>query len=198
MRSILPTLSAAALVGVLSVANARAQSFEEGTNVLGVGVGVLGGYSIGFSGSGVSQSPAFLAFFDHGMGDLGPGQWGLGGYVGYKTISYKENYLNYYNYDYRYTFLVVGARGTWHYNEWHGNDKLDTYGGIMLAYRSISWKDETNYGQYGNLNNYTYSGSGVGFSGFLGARYKFTDKVGGFAELGYGITTLQLGVAFEL
>lgn len=175
----------------------HAQSFQEGDNVLGVGVGLLGGYSVGWSGNGVSQSPAINLHFDHGMGDLGPGVWGLGGYVGYKTIGYKSKYFNYYDYDYRYTYLVIGARGTWHYNEWHG-DKWDTYGGIMLAYRSITFKDNTDYGPYGYLNTYTYSGSGMGFSGFLGARYYFSDKVGAYGELGYGLTTLQVGLSVKL
>ena len=184
----------AAVACIPVVANAQ---FDEGDNVLGVGVGILGGYSVGWSGAGVTQSPALNVHFDHGMGDLGPGTWGLGGYVGYKTLSYTSKYI-YYNYDYSYTYLVVGARGTWHYNEWHGNNKLDTYGGIMLAYRSVSFDDKTDYGAYGNLSAYSYSGSGIGFSGFLGARYYFTDNIGAYGELGYGLTVLQVGLSVKL
>ena len=33
---------------------------------------------------------------------------------------------------------------------------------------------------------------------FLGARYFFTEKIGGFAELGYGFYNLNLGVTFKL
>ncbi|HEY0975982.1 MAG TPA: hypothetical protein VGE21_00815 [Flavobacteriales bacterium] len=190
--------TAALALGVLAFPNLSSAQFEEGDNVLGLGVGLLGGYGIGFSGSGVSQSPAIAAHFDHGMGDLGPGTWGLGGYVGYKSVGYEAAYPPFYTYDYKYTFLVVGLRGSWHYNEWHGNDKLDTYGGIMLGYRSVNFKDNTDYGQYGYLNTYSYSGSGLGFSGYLGARYYFSDKIGAFGELGYGIATLQLGVAVKL
>lgn len=189
------TMATALVLATTLVTNA--QSFSEGDNVLGAGVGLLGGYSVGWSGSGVSQSPALNLHFDHGMGELGPGTWGLGGYVGYKTIKYESNYI-YYNYDYKYTYLVVGARGTWHYNEWHGNDKLDTYGGAMLAYRSVSFTDNTDYGAYGYLNTYSYSGSGVGLSVFAGARYFFSDKIGAYGEMGYGITWLQLGLAVKL
>ena len=181
----------AATACIPMVANAQ---FDQGDNVLGVGVGLLGGYSVGWSGTGATQTPALNVHFDHGMGDLGPGTWGLGGYVGYKTIGYTSKSV-FYNIDYKYTYLVVGARGTWHYNEWHGNEKLDTYGGLMLAYRSIKYDDKTDYGAYGNLNTYTYSGSGVGFSGFVGARYYFTDMIGAYGELGYGLTWLQLGLA---
>lgn len=175
----------------------QAQSFMEGDNVLGVGLGLLGGYGVGWSGSDYSQTPAINLHFDHGMGELGPGTWGLGGYVGYKSASYKARYLTYYNYDYRYTWLVIGARGTWHYNEWHGNSQLDTYGGVMLAYRGVSYKDQTDYGNFDHLK-YSYSGSGLGFSGFLGARYYFSDMFGAYGELGYGLTVLQLGLAVKL
>ena len=183
---------AAGLFLFTSAVNAQ---FEAGDNVLGVGVGVLGGYGVGLSGA--SQSPAITAHFDHGMGDLGPGTWGLGGFVGYKTITYDDRYLNYYNYDWKYTFFVLGARGTWHYNDWHSSD-WDTYGIVMLAYRSVSFSDKTNYGAYGNLTHYTYSGSGIDLGLGIGARYWFSDKVGAYAEAGYGLTTLQLGVGFKL
>ncbi|MEO5584438.1 MAG: hypothetical protein ABIQ75_03200 [Flavobacteriales bacterium] len=179
-----------ATASIPMVTNAQ---FEKGDNVLGVGIGVLGGYNVGLSGSGVTQSPAFSLHFDHAMGELGPGTWGLGGYVGFKTTSYKYDYI-YYNYDRRYTFLVFGARGTWHYNSWH-TDKLDTYAGVLLAFKSVSVKDNTDYGAY--PNNYSYSGSGFGPGAFIGARYYFSDNIGAYAELGYGITVIQLGLTVK-
>lgn len=189
-------------LGVLLVSaslplSASAQ-FDQGDNVLGLGVGILGGYSVGWSGAGTSQSPALNLHLDHGMGELGPGTWGLGGFVGYKTISYKDNSSYYgYSYNYHYTYLVVGARATWHYNEWH-DKKWDTYGGVSLAYRHVSYKDNTNYGIYGDPNNYSYNGSGVGFGLFVGSRYYFTDKFGVYGELGYSLSLLQLGVTLKL
>lgn len=184
-------------LGLVSTAT-FAQAFEQGTNSLGASVGIGGAYSgIGFSGSGVSQTPAIGLHFDHGMGDLGAGVWGLGGFVGYKKISYSQDYLGYYKYDYSWTYLIIGARGTWHYNEWHG-DKLDTYGGLMLSYNAVTYKDNTNYGTYGNLGSYTYGGSGMGFTGFLGLKYYFNDKFGAFTELGYGVAFLQLGLTLKV
>ena len=179
---------------------AAAQSFTEGNNVLGVGVGIGGNYGVGFSGSGVSQTPAIALHFDHGMGDLGPGVWGLGGFVGYKTYKYESDNLYFsgnYRTTYRWTYLVVGARGTWHYNEWHNNDKLDTYGGLMLAYRAATFKDETNYPQ-GTLAYSAGTYSGISFTGLVGVRYYFTDAVGAYLEAGYGVSLLQLGLAVKL
>lgn len=188
------------LILTASIPMAASAQFNEGENVLGLGVGVLGGYTVGWNGSGVSQSPALNFHFDHGMGELGPGTWGLGGYVGYKTISYKENY-NYgsgnYSYNYHYSYLVIGARGTWHYNEWH-NNKWDTYGGVMLAYRGVSYTDNSDYPSGYPGNSYSYDGSGLGLSVFLGSRYYFSDKFGAYGELGYGLTALQLGVTMKL
>jgi len=40
--------------------------------------------------------------------------------------------------------------------------------------------------------------SHIDWSLFLGARYFFTEKIGGFAELGYGFYNLNLGVTFKL
>jgi hypothetical protein len=183
-----------------SVPLSASAQFDEGDNVLGVGVGIGGNYGIGFTGNGVSQSPAIALHFDHGMGDLGPGTWGLGGFVGYKSYKYSYDniyYFNNYTSSYKWTYTVIGARGTWHYNEWHGNDKLDTYGGLMLAYRAASFKDETKYpAGVSAFSEGSYSG--ITLSGLIGARYFFTDKIGAYLEAGFGVSVLQLGLAVKL
>lgn len=185
-----------ALALAASIPATAVAQFEEGDNVLGLGVGIGGGYGIGFTGTGVTQTPALGAHFDHCMGDLGSGTWGLGGAIGYKSLSYKlDDPFWAYTTDYKWTYLTIGLRGTWHYNEWHGSDKFDTYGGLMLAYRSASFKDNSNYPNNWTGVKYTWSGSGVSFSGLLGARYYFTDNIGAFAEVGFGYAVLQLGLA---
>jgi hypothetical protein len=200
MRTPILPLTALLVTVVLHVASVQAQSFEAGDNVLGVGLGIGGNYGVGFSGSGVSQTPAIALHFDHGMGDLGPGIWGLGGFLGYKSYSYSYDnfyFTNRYTSKYKWTYVVVGARGTWHYNEWHENDKLDTYGGLMLAYRAATFKDETNYPSgASSFNAGTYSG--LTLTGLLGARYFFTDKIGAYLEAGFGVSVLQLGLAVKL
>lgn len=187
-------------IATVAVSTSRAQVFQEGSNFLGAGFGIGGGYGIGFSGSGVSQTPALALHFDHGMGQLGQGVWGLGGFLGYKSISYSSDNIFFgggYTTEYRWTYVVVGARGTWHYNEWHGNPKLDTYGGVLLAYRAASFKDETNYPAGAvRFNAGTYSAIWPNL--LLGARYMFSDKVGAYGELGYGVAVLQLGLAVKL
>ena len=43
-----------------------------------------------------------------------------------------------------------------------------------------------------------YSYDSFGYNVFIGARYFFTDKIGAFAELGYGISYTTLGATFRL
>ncbi len=109
-------------------------------------------------------------------------------------------YANYYGYDNSYfslgekygikgSSILLGARGALHYQF---VDKLDTYAGLMLGYQIVS---SSEYGKY--IGNYTHSGSAVGYGLYVGARYFFTENIGAFAELGYGVAALDLGVTFK-
>lgn len=188
---------AGVMASIFLPAKAQAQ-FHEGADMLGVGVGILGGYNAGWHGAGAHQSPALNLHYDHGMGKLGPGTWGLGGYLGFKTASYRAWHHQLVHLDYRYTYLVLGVRGTWHYNEWHGDSNLDTYAGLMLAYNSVTFRNRTDYNSYTYLDNYRYSGSGLGLGAYVGARYFLSDQIGVYGELGYGLTWLQAGLAIRL
>ncbi len=178
---------------ILSFGLVKAQPFEVGTNVLGLGVGLGGHYS--YWGIGYSATPALGISYDHGIKDgVGPGVIGIGGYFGYKGMSYDYFYSNYY-YDKKWTYLIFGLRGTYHYN-FNLDDNLDLYGGLMLSYNNISYKyssnDPYNYYTGGNYPGY------VDFSLFVGGSYYFTDKIGAFMELGYGIAYWTIGLDFKL
>ena len=69
-------------------------------------------------------------------------------------------------------------------------DKADLYAGIGLGYQNVSYSD--NYGA--GFNTF---GSGIFVPIHLGGRYFFSEKVGGFAELGTGVAPLMLGVTFK-
>ena len=49
-----------------------------------------------------------------------------------------------------------------------------------------------------NVDTSWVATSGINWTIFLGGRYFFTEKIGGFAELGYGFYNLNLGVTFKL
>lgn len=106
------------------------------------------------------------------------------------SVDYARYGRNYGGYKWSYNFIYAGARGSYHLGELlQTGDKFDPYAGISLGVRIASYKDNAGYGDYYNpYNNGLYLGLHVG------GRYYFTEKVGGFAEVGYGVTALRLGV----
>jgi hypothetical protein len=147
------------------------------------------GFGIGtyLSGTGFKVSiPPIVLSGDYGVADNliagSNGSIGIGPYIAF--MSTKSDFTSY---SVKSTFYVIGARGTFHYQ--FTND-LDTYVGLMFAYKGVSHQFPA--GQ-------TYSGSSPGLlpGGFIGARYYFAPNIAAFAELGYGIAALELGVAFR-
>lgn len=147
----------------------------KGVNYLNAGIG-LG--TFGFTGTG---GLPITASFEHGFTDKISAGISLG------MVSTK--YATYWKYNY----FVIGARGSYHFNELLNvtNPKLDVYGGATLFYRGYSIK----YDGPGDPGK--SSAGGLDFAIHAGGRYYFSSNVGAFAELGYGISPLQLGVTFR-
>lgn len=168
--------AALALAGSVSLANAQ-EIFQTGTKAVNVGVG-LGGTLAG------TTIPPLSVSFDYGVKDnLINGENGsisAGGYIGYtaSSIDFGVSKL-------RTSYAILGARGAFHYQF---IPKLDTYAGIMLGYNisSSSWS--------GTVVDGVKSYGGFAYSTYAGARYFFKENIGAFAELGYGIAYLNLGV----
>ncbi len=173
-------LAALALVGSVSLANAQ-EIFHKGSTAVNVGVGIGSIYSN-------VTIPPLSASLDYGVVDNlindNNGSISVGGYVGYTATSAAYGISKY-----RTSYAILGARGAFHYQF---APKLDTYAGLMLSYNlaSSSWSGEAVPAVKAN--------SDLGITAYLGARYFFTESVGAFAELGYGISNLNLGVTFKL
>ncbi|UHG90523.1 hypothetical protein [Spirosoma oryzicola] len=112
----------------------------------------------------------------------------VGGSIDYARYGYNTG-----GYSWHYTFIYAGARGSYHLGELlnTGNDKFDPYAGVSLGFRHASYKDT--YGYVGDYYNPYSSGLYLGIH--LGARYMFSEKFGGFAEVGYGVSALRLGLS---
>ena len=173
--------------GLLS---ANAQVVAKGDKVLnlGVGLGTALYTGSGYTGTVPPISGSLEVVIKDDLFD-GKGAIGVGGYLGY--ASYKWKYSGY-DYGWKYSNVIIGPRGYLHYNLL---DKLDTYAGLMIGYNIVS---SSSYGSYAYGGNYSASAGGVIFSGFVGARYFFNDKIAGFLELGSGIAYANLGVAIKL
>jgi hypothetical protein len=162
-------------------------TFSKGDQNLNIGIGI--GDVLGGSGYSTKIPPVSVSY-EYGIKDElfdEKSSLGIGAYLGYAANKYAYSGNNY---GLDYTYFILGARGSLHYQL---VDKLDTYGGLMLGYNSVGSK---RYGEWGNIQ-YNASNSALLWSLYIGGRYYFTEKIGAFAELGYGIAYLQLGVSFK-
>lgn len=176
-------LCMAALPALAQKGGAR-PAFNKGDNTIGIfaGAGIDYGYY-----SGVNAAPAVGVLYDHGIIDnVGPGTIGIGGVVAVKTARYA-----YTNNDARWTNVFVAVRATYHLTILKNkNNKFDPYGGVMAGIRSYGFKDEN----FPNRDdNYIRPVSGL----FVGAKYNFTPAFGAFAEVGYDISFLKVGLNFN-
>ncbi len=171
------------IMGVLITTFSYAQQFQKGTTVVNAGIGL--GTALGGLGK---ARPAISLSLDRGVWPVGgPGVISLGGYLGNTGYKYSSG-----GYTAKWNYFIVGARGAYHYNGFSSVPKLDVYGGAMLGYNIV------NYSSNGNDVDISNSyGSGIGFSGFLGGRWFFTERIGAYAELGYGVSVLNAGLAIK-
>jgi len=151
------------------------QAYEKGDKLLNVGIGLNSYYSglpIGATYEvGITDVISVGGQVDYTSGDLGS-------YAGYSS---------------GYTAFYVGARGSYHFNKLLKitNKKLDVYAGLGLGYQSFKYKDSYLSGSGGY-------GSGLYLNYFIGGKYYFSNKIGGFLELGSsGLSNARVGVAFK-
>ncbi len=110
----------------------------------------------------------------------------LGAYAGYASTTEEFGGFG----KWKYTYIIVGARGAYHFQL---ADKFDTYAGVLLGYNaaSVTWDGSSAF------SGISPTAGGLAWSGFLGGRYRFSESIGAFAELGYGIAIVQAGINFK-
>lgn len=172
---------------VAAASTLQAQVFQKGTNVLSAGIGLgssLGSFSYG------SQTPAVSLQYERGIWDIGgPGVISLGGYLGSKSFKYSGS-----GYTEKWGYTLIGIRSAYHYNGLD-MDNIDVYGGAMLSFNSLHYRYKDNNGN--NVAGGGNYGSAAGITLYVGGRYFFTPNLAAFAELGYGVSYLTLGLAFK-
>lgn len=160
----------------------KAQVFEKGVSLLNVGVG----FGSPYYGSGSKMTiPPVHASFEYGVTE----KIGVGALVGYTSSVWDNSAIWGTGYKLKYSYLIVGARGAYHFVN---KEKLDAYGGLMLGYNVASSKWE--YPSGGTDPIGSYKAGGLALGAFLGGRYMFTEKIGAFAEIGYSIAWVSVGV----
>ena len=104
--------------------------------------------------------------------------------------------IDYYHYNYGYysggyNFVYAGARGSYHLGEALNvqSRDFDPYIGATLGFRYAGTG-----GSYSYYDGYGYN-SGLYVGIHLGARMMFSQNIGAFAEVGYGVSAVKLGLA---
>lgn len=166
------------------------QSIKTGDKLLSLGIGFIKQLPDGNSEK-MTIPPVPISFEYVIKDDLfeGNGALGIGGFLGY-TAAKQDSYYG----TYKTSRLIIGARGYVHYAL---VEKLDTYAGVLIGYKS----DATKYSyddEQTNSPNQKFTDGTPTLNVFAGARYFFNDKIAGMAELGWGISIVTIGVAIKL
>ncbi|MEO7177154.1 MAG: hypothetical protein ABI002_15315 [Saprospiraceae bacterium] len=169
------------MIVCLGLQQANAQNFDGHNIDLGVGIGLGSPYAYG-----TSVIPPIFAQIDFGIAD----KISVGGMVGYSTSKY-----GYTSYNWRYSYILIGARGNYHWGKHLPKlpEKLDLYAGLNLGYYIVN----VNYDGFGGtiddgVNNSIFLG------GQVGGRWFFKPNMAAFAEVGAGIAYLKIGIDFRL
>ena len=187
MKKIFALLCLIASFGCIAV-QSQAQEFKSGDNVLSLGLGL--GSSLGGGYAYSSQSPAISIQYEHGQWDVGgPGTISLGGYLGFKSFSHTNSHFTE-----KWSYTVLGFRSAYHFNMLDVKN-FDLYAGAMLSYNIVSYSFDSHEPFYDNFGG-SY-GSALGLSIYIGGRYYFSQNIGAFLELGYGISYATIGGSFK-
>lgn len=169
-------LSVAVVFMAFSFAQAQTTPYEQGSNVLQVGLGLGGGFS-----TGTMTMPPIQVRYDYGLTE----KISIGGVVGFAGSKY-----TYPGGDWKYSYFLLAARGNYHFDV--NVDKLDLYAGLTLGYNNVSAKWKGSGASFGSAD-----GSSAIFGAQVGANYYLKDNLAIWADLGYGLGYLNLGVAFK-
>jgi len=168
---------------------AQGQPFEKGDKTINLGIGI--GSAL-YSGKYYKMRiPPISLSYEQGITNkLGIGYIGVGGYFGISGSKWETEYLTY-EYGWKYTYIVLGARGAYHFDL---VDNLDIYAGLILGVNIVSSKE---IGDFPTGVNVDEQSTGVAHSEFAGIRWFFKPNFALMAELGYGISYLTVGAAFK-
>jgi hypothetical protein len=162
----------------LAQVDSSAQEFEKGSIVINPGLGLGyyygGGFAVGFAVNAEFSITDEIA---------------VGPYIAFTRWDYAYGA----GYDYAYTFIDFGARGSYHFAKLLkvNNEQFDPYAGAFLGFVSSSYSSDFSNGDD------PYDG-GVRGGVYAGARWFFTPMFAAFGEVGVGLYPILIGVTFKL
>ena len=183
---------------------ASAQSFKSGQVDINLGYGlgntfIADAYTVSMPGTSLTLDFGISSSLSLGIyGGLAKAKYEVHGRRPCNSGNGNGNFEYGYTRTQEATHTMLGIRGAYHFTASGSNEKLDAYGGIMLGnnfesdeYTTLTEplcdKDEGISAPYENYDGFIWSV-------FAGARYRFAPSIGIFAELGYGITVVNVGL----
>jgi hypothetical protein len=169
-------------------AGVSAPAFGLGYTDIGptVGLGGLGGASADFGGR-----------FEHAikaLPDMGNGILGIQAAAEYYSWSASGSGAGF-TYSSSIKYIPIGVTANYHF-KLDEQPKFDPFVGLGLGYNIVTCSYSSNFGSSFN-GNCGYS-SGIYFIGRAGARYFFSPKMAGYADVGAGGATLNVGLMFKI
>lgn len=157
----------------------------EGSNLLGARLGAVGAYE-----GSVSFGLQYENLFSRQFGISGQAFYAsYGSEVSYGPVSAK----------WAATAITVGASATYHPDFVHV-PKLDLFAALGLAHSFVSAeaKVESTFGDFGaaNMPAITADAGGTFLTGSLNGRYFFDPQYSAYLGLGFGLSTLMVGVDY--
>jgi len=197
MKKIYLTICTTAIILAFCNRSFSQSVFEEGTNVINLGIGFGGHYYSGL-GSGFSTTPALSVSFDHGLKRIDDikGTIGLGGIIGFQGSSYKWNDGLGDSYNEHWSNIIIAPRATYHAN-FLNSEAWDLFASLFLGIRIENYTFESNNPNYNALYAGNYGGVNLAAGLTIGGAYYFTPVIGVFTELGYDISYFKVGLSIK-
>lgn len=157
----------------------NAQNYDVGDMNVSLGIGA------GSSVSGELKLPPTSFSFEYGVAE----NIGVGVFAGIATAKDDFKLSNGKAYRWDYQHIMFGVRGAYHF---YSQDNLNIYAGINSGLNIASAEYSSDDIAKSFVDDVDVGG--FVYSIFGGARYYFTDMIGGYAELGYGVAYLNIGL----
>ncbi|HMQ50030.1 MAG TPA: outer membrane beta-barrel protein [Saprospiraceae bacterium] len=161
----------------------NAQLHVQGDINVNAGIGLLSFYNF----AGTLDLPPIGGSVEYGVTD----EISVGAYLAFSRSTWSYAYLGG-EARWAYTYLIVGPRASYHFNL-PELEELDLYAGAFLGatISSSTWKGT---GSQPDVDTY----GGLTYALFGGARYFFSENLGAFGEVGYGLSLLTVGICLHL
>ncbi|MCE3226818.1 MAG: hypothetical protein K0S32_1369 [Bacteroidetes bacterium] len=187
-----------------SSSSSGGKCFNENSKVLNLGVGFWSHYyrKYGRGNYAYHSSPVFNLSYEQSLKQqVGPGFLGVGAFLGYQRtyLRYDDYYYknNRYYWKQSWTYSYIAFRAAYHADALM-TDKAELYFGANAGLRFSTYRFETNTDDP-DVRIYDVKESTIypAWALFVGGRFYFTDNIGIFGELGYGMSWLTVGASIK-